>query len=901
MTLPGLVLLCLPILQPQTGDPWPALEPAEWDAFCYEFLPDEGRGDYVITGEARLPSRGTHGRLLFGLRDESNYYAVDLTSERVALLRVESGLALPIGASTEAGLRGGKWQDLLIRREGPRMQVFVNGTELAGAADDTYPQGRIAFGSRGAASLRDIFLQDTAPAYFEDDFMRAEGETGGWETVRGRWKVQSTGSPVRSNNAFNFTSGPAPKGAVAICGDWFWHDYEVSTSCQPHGAGEVGLYAHYANQANHTLFRLDRPSSAGPGTAQLVRVRKGKATLLASEAFDFTPDQWYRLSLRLEGHRLTGAVDGRPLVEAVADIAPGGQPGLHARGREGATFDDFVVRQCGTIANGALNLGLWHVLGGSWEPLADGKGGDTARLHGASSSAARLLYGEPVAGDARFTARVSRSKAGEVGLVAGWEDERNYDFLAYGGTPVQLRLIRVAEGEETALSETPVTEPLDAVQLELTLRGQAIIGRATGSREVHARLNGARHGHVGLLVRDGDAVFDAMEVRRLAPLPEVAHFEGTFEQEVSMADWAAENSDWIALEADAQSPSASYWHRAPAYGEQELSVVLSQPPPGPVSVMMAGQEPGAEPGYLFAITPGTEGAARLMRAGSEVSAQELPGIAAEGIRQVCLRKQGDLLVGSLNHQPLVTFVDAQPLAGLHSGWSAPPGAADPAQTTFRADNVLSYSFRRAPSDWWSAAGDWKVTNRWDCEPRWTFFIGQGTPIACLWNKREFGPDVTLDFYAATRFDSTQGYQYPYAADLNCAIAADGQDLTSGYNFMFGGWDNQYTRLLRGNEVLAETTEHLIPRSSSIHRRWFNLRIQKSGPRIRCWMDGTQLFDVSDPQPLTGGRLALWTYDNGMAVARVRIASNEVRPGPPSPPEQIPRCPYDQASTGAADG
>jgi hypothetical protein len=168
-------------------------------------------------------------------------------------------------------------------------------------------------------------------------------------------------------------------------------------------------------------------------------------------------------------------------------------------------------------------------------------------------------------------------------------------------------------------------------------------------------------------------------------------------------------------------------------------------------------------------------------------------------------------------------------------------------------------------------------------------------VACLWNKHEFGSDLTLDFYGAIRFDSTQGYEYRYASDINCTIAADGQDLTSGYSLMFGGWDNKFTRLLRGREAVAESTTALIPRSSSIHRQWFNLRVCKSGARIRCWLDGQPLFDYTDPNPLPGRRVALWTYHNAIAIARVRIASTQVAPGPLTPPDRAPATPYDVPS------
>jgi hypothetical protein len=329
-----------------------------------------------------------------------------------------------------------------------------------------------------------------------------------------------------------------------------------------------------------------------------------------------------------------------------------------------------------------------------------------------------------------------------------------------------------------------------------------------------------------------------------------------------------------------------------------MDLALAKPPTGPVSTMLCAQDERrattseAGDGYRFTLTTGTQGSATLLRAGAPVATESLPNLAAEEVRGISLCRRGPLLVGYLNRQPKVLFRDPQPLAGLLAGWVAPPGVTEPARATFRAENVLSDSFRRAPSDWWIGSGTWQITNRWDCEPRWTFFVGGSKGVACLWNKHEFGPDVTLDFYGAIRFDATKGYEYPYAANINCTIAADGRDLTTGYNLIYGGWDNKYTRLLRGNQVVAETTDRLIPRSSSIHRQWFNLRLQKAGGRVRCWLDGAPLFDYTDPDPLKGSHVALWTYHNGITLARVRIAANRIRPGSLPPPTAPPRCVYD---------
>jgi hypothetical protein len=887
VTLTGLLLLAPFAQPPPAPTPWPALQCAEWATFGYQTLPDGAAGDFALSGRVALKGSRPPARIAFDIVDESNYHALELAHDAARLIRVESGLALPLAESQGARIGGGS-HDLLLRREGAELRAFVDGVQVLAASDDAFPSGKIAVGS--SIVLRDPLVQDLAPAYFDDDFMRNPGEMGGWRTAGGHWAVQSVGSPVRSSNAFNLTSGSAPRGASALYGDWFWHDYEVSVSCQPHGFGQAGVYAHYADPGNHYLLVVTQAPKAASGEAELVRMVHGKRVVLGSAQVPFPPGQWYRIGLRVAPDEVVGVLDGHDLVSAPADGLPGGKAGLFARGAEGVTFDDFSVRQTPALAERLPNLALFRAIGGEWR--VDGSAG-AAALHGRSSSPAKLLLGERPGTDLVLSARVADVKAAEVGLVAGWEDEGNYGSLTLAGSPASLRLTRVLEGQPTVLAEAPAPATAGPVDLTLRLRGGLLTGGVTGAPELAAWEPVAPAGRAGLFVRDGEATFASLDLRRLAPLPEVAHFDGTFTQEVSMAEWAAENSDWTTAPPGEGDPGPASWHRSPAYGDRHLSIHLPVPPPGPVVAVLGASEPGAADGYRLAVTPGTPGSVTLYRAGAVAASKSLGDLPAEAVRRVGLAEHGPMLIASLNDRPVLTFADPQPLTGLYSAWSAPPGTAQPKDAVLAADNVLSYSFCAAPDDWWVGSGDWRITNRWDCEPRWTFFIGGGKGVACLWNKHEFGPDLTFDFYGAIRFDSTRGYEYPHAANINCTIAADGRDLTTGYSLVFGGWDDKYTRLLRGTQVVAESASAVIPRASSIHRQWFNVRIRKAGGRIRCWIDGAPAFDYTDPEPLTGTRAAIWTYDNAIAVARVRIAASDVRPGPLEPPQRPPKSCYDQ--------
>jgi hypothetical protein len=178
--------------------------------------------------------------------------------------------------------------------------------------------------------------------------------------------------------------------------------------------------------------------------------------------------------------------------------------------------------------------------------------------------------------------------------------------------------------------------------------------------------------------------------------------------------------------------------------------------------------------------------------------------------------------------------------------------------------------------------------------------GANDDLAVIWNKREFRGDVTLEFCGATKMNRSKekhAWHYDYAADINAAICADGQDLTTGYNFLFGGWHNKFTRLTRGNDILAESAEDIIPsQKTNIHHLWFYLKIQKRGDRLRCWVDNKLLFDKRDPKPLTGRRIALWTWNNGVMVARVRISAADGSRMEllDRPPDSKVKCIYDKS-------
>jgi hypothetical protein len=200
-----------------------------------------------------------------------------------------------------------------------------------------------------------------------------------------------------------------------------------------------------------------------------------------------------------------------------------------------------------------------------------------------------------------------------------------------------------------------------------------------------------------------------------------------------------------------------------------------------------------------------------------------------------------------------------------------------------------YTFTEAPTDWYAPQGEWTVFSRWPCYSDWSFFGGKGlNPV--LWTKRTYSGDTVVEMYAHDQMDLAAHPGYSRPGDLNVTLAGDGKNPSSGYSFVVAGWDNKRTRILKGTQVVADNETdaarfiNATNGNMEFHRHWFYIRAEakaareggKDGVRLRLYMDEKLLCEYFDAQPLpalqSGGRVAIWTLDNGIMVARAKIES-----------------------------
>ncbi|MBM4050978.1 MAG: hypothetical protein FJ279_38265, partial [Planctomycetes bacterium] len=193
-------------------------------------------------------------------------------------------------------------------------------------------------------------------------------------------------------------------------------------------------------------------------------------------------------------------------------------------------------------------------------------------------------------------------------------------------------------------------------------------------------------------------------------------------------------------------------------------------------------------------------------------------------------------------------------------------------------------------DWWVASGQWGVMNRWICTPTWSWFGGRSQDIAAIWTKRAFGGDLALDVFASFVMKAYRHFPYERPADLCLTLCGDGRNLSSGYALIVGAENNTVTQLYRRGALVASSRDKaalIIARQSrdpsgvDLHHDWLHLRLTRRGPKVQFELNGTPALSYVDPEPLPEGHVALWTVNNGVLFARVRMAFE--RQLPPVPP------------------
>lgn len=525
------------------------------------------------------------------------------------------------------------------------------------------------------------------------------------------------------------------------------------------------------------------------------------------------------------------AVDGRALNPwAPSATLLHGAPGTRATIR--------VARGAGPVEVTLTREPLQWLDVEEWIPLSAGR----------PASPALLAAGPALARDYTLAATAAAAPAAAgFGLafdVQGPDAWSALRWVSAEGDEGRLEIVRAGPaGTETLASRPMRFVAGQPYRLGVRLAGTRISGEVDGRPLLEALDAGRGAGRFGLLAEGpGGCWFDDVEAssaRASGPAP-TRSLPPLFVDDPYMRAWSDPASDW--------GPPRDDGFRTHALSLLTDFRLLLPASPSPAEVRI-GMGPAAAG---FRAEPGRALAIEVFGSRARVEGEGGPEAALPpGPRPIAVRGLPDSALG---------------------------------RARVVSPQAIDERFDEAPWGFEARGGEWRMMNRWVCDPEWSWFGGSSASVASLWGTRPFGGDFAADvFVAPLNRGATDIGERP--GDLNLTVLGDGVSLASGYCLILGGGENRWSRLTRSGRLLWGSTDAraLLPGPEErddagkdlLHKAWFRVRLERAGAVLRGFLDDDRLFEAPDPEPLPDGRLAVWTRNNGILVSRVRIAAERI--------------------------
>ena len=854
-----------------------------------QFLDDAAEASTNVSWDMARPAASQ--TLIFDYKDAKNFYALDLTPTNATFSRTVAGAKKTINSAPI------KWEaknQIVLQRRPWLMQLVVDDEIALRGFDASFDAGKIGAAPADWGALR---VQPLDEVRFDDDFTRIGGEGDDlWKTT-GKWELSTSSESISSKNA-NMSSNPfafqvvSPNAeSLATTGRWFWDSYDARVAVRPSGAGQIGMAAYAKDSKNYLAFRWS--SAEGEGARQLVRVTDGKVTVLAQAKGAFLPKQWYKIGIRTSPGYIEAIVDGVPILRANNEALGQGGVGLWAKNMDAAEFDDVEVRSYDFLRTAFSDNGAWEKASGDWK-LAGGVA--AGQNDGLLVTGARNWDGYR----AHISAQIKPGAT--LGYAVGVRDAKNY--TAFQISPdKKARIIRVVNGAPKTLFEgnadlSAQTGKDGYARFQIDARNGVL--RVKAGDELIAQASGPNltNGRFGLLAQGATAAAFKDAVIYFPPPPEPPKVATKMEDDAYMVGWASESGQWP------PTPGASgleFWNTGEFFGDTTLDFPWRASwPSSKFEAALRAKRGDFDSGYL--LRAASDQAAKkidwtLLRDGKTLASAtmpyaDLPGIDTPEGGTLHLQLTGNGLMLLAGETPVLSYLDPSPPRGRAMGVRSSGVRVRTEQLVATTANRDDYTFTEAPVDFYAPSGRWNVFSRWPCYGDWSFFGGAGRNPT-LWSKRTYGGDVVAEFYAHPQMDLPKEPGYSHPGDLNVSLCGDGKNPASGYSFVLAGDNNTATKILRGNKVVAQRTDdkgtfqNTINHNMAWHRVWYYIRASaraatqngKNGVLVSLSFNDEKLLEYFDPDPLPlyqdGGRVAFWTLDSTMMIARAKIEAEKM--------------------------
>ncbi len=888
-----------------------------------QFLEDEAEENVNISFALQSAPAGNFS-VVFDYQDATNFYALDCAPGSITFRSVQSGHSHRLA---NASLNWKPSSQVTIQRRPWLMQVIVDGIVALTAYDVTLTDGKIGQVATGGWKWATPRVQPVeAELYFNDDFTREEGKTGEWKNASGDWKLTTssdninTGNQAMSANPFSYEAIASATPSFTYTGRAFWDSYHAQVSVRPQTQGTVGVAVYVQDPNNYLAFLWS--SEEGPSARQLVKVSNGQSRVLSNARGAFLPRQWYRVGVRTSPGIVETFIDGAPVFRVNDDSFGQGGIGLYAH-QTAVNFDDVRVRSYPFFRqdfNGPTG-GAWTPQGGFWR-AADGIL-SAAPKPGEGGATRMLLAGSDGWSNYEMTASGKPGDAGSCGLVVGYRDEKNYSVLRWAGSKSSLpfkgraQLLRYANGSARILGDVPapMADAAGFLRIKLRFRSGAItafVQTENGSEMLAQTADETlQSGRVGLWVQGTAAVSFREVVMFLPPEPDAPKVAAKMESDALMVGWASPAGEWPPRKV---GNDLQFWNTGEFFGDLQAEYLWRPAYIGAHAVEWAlrAKSESFDSGYVLR-AEGKDTLKLILSRGSEqlrTAQVDLKTLEAseENPAKIQIELEGKAILVSVGGVPTLSFLPEAGTTAPSGTRLAARGVPNGGQFILAVKDLRAvsanrddYTFNEAPTDWYAPSGNWNIFSRWPCYSDWSFFGGKGlNPV--LWSKREYSGDIVVEMYVHPQMNLPKDMGYSHPGDLNVTLAGDGKTAASGYSFVLAGWSNTRSAILKNSQIIAENRSdkaifyNATNQNSGFHRRWFYVRAEarravqdgKNGVRLKFFVDENLMGEYFDATPLETfehGRVAFWTVDGAMMIARAKI-ENET-PGAASLPAGLP--------------
>lgn len=818
-----------------------------------------------------------------------------------------------------AGFEKGKcgWVSFLKRGDG--WNLYWNETMVAripvcweGPVVLSHPQEMLPKGD-----LKDEYAQKLGAIAFSDNFLVPPNSDfpATWERLSGVWKLHSvTGSVSGANTGYKLARQPLPQkspnfytlegggtNALVLAGEPFYSRYRIQASVQ-HNSGTNGIVFLAGERGGYYAFT----AQTDPRT-ECVQLDLWKrpanpavpAVYLHSVLTQIPVGQWLLLEVRLREDRVVCLADHIEVIHKRLSLPPAGRFGLFSNGSavERTRFDDVVVSSHDDLFwDHAADL-QWDARGVPAGVIAKEVNGRPVLSFAPSKAPVVWSAGDLMAPPRRLSARfVSQSPDFLCGLGCGVQSSGGgaYRFTCrQSGGKRDFVLEQIGKGGKPAVLDR-VTLPAGngPIQLALdALQPHELRAQVDGKTVCFARPPVQPGGTVEILAGGAKEILAEQLSAETIVRTMVERFEKNplYVNDPFMRHWASPEGQWVTL------PNGQTWFKGDLTGPTLLRLPFVEDATLHLGVPEEAQVGGCRLVFkggaasLFTMASGTNATMRipaaqvpLLGAGKE----QFKGFLL-GIQDRVLWLGGETSLLGLAHLPT-------PLPGRRlrvEGFTLPQLA----KTLVKRENVFDTLFNESLHDWTINGGRWEVINRFYCEPTWSHMNGENaTSMAALWSKYVFSGDFSVDFYAGLRM----GW-YGRPGDLNLSVMSPSCSPSDGYTAITTGWDPDHSelfnRLFRQGKQIWISTKYTVPRyrdglvrrgyqplvakGRDIHGAWYEMQFRRMGKRLIYRYDNEEVFRAEDPNPLQEGALGIWTFQNSMMVARIKIAAESIRPRP----------------------